>query len=176
MTTVFFIHGKESGPDGLKIQAMRRAVEALGLATDAPDFRFSIDPEARTSHLLARLAPGEPVLLVGSSLGGYVAARAAELAAALPEAQRPDIRGLFLLCPAFDLPGYPLHRPRQPLRGGAVHLVHGRHDDIVPVKTSLKAGKDWQGVVTVVEDGHPLHASIDLICALLAHFARRLVL
>lgn len=170
MTTVFFIHGKESGPDGLKIQAMRRAVEALGISTEAPDFRFSPDPEARTSHLLARLSPTEPVLLVGSSLGGYVAARAAEQAAGTGA----DIRGIFLLCPAFDLPGYPLDRPPQPLRGGAVHLVHGRHDDIVPLATSLKAGADWQATVTVVEDDHPLHASVDLICVLLADFVRRL--
>ncbi len=170
MTTVFFIHGKESGPDGLKIQAMRRAVEALGFATEAPDFRFSPDPEARASHLLARLPEGEPVLLVGSSLGGYVAARTAELA----QGTAADIRGLFLLCPAFDLPGYPLDRPPQPLRGKAVHLVHGRHDDVVPLATSLKAGADWQAVVTVVEDDHPLHASVDLICLLLAHFAREL--
>lgn len=178
MTTVFFIHGKESGPDGLKIQAMRRAVEALGFATEAPDFRFSHDPEARATHLLARLSPDEPVLLVGSSLGGYVAARAAELAAeaaeAGPEQARADIRGLFLLCPAFDLPGYPLDRPQQPLRGHAVHLVHGRHDDVVPLETSLRAGADWRGTVTVVEDDHPLHLSVDLICTLLSHFVRGL--
>ena len=72
MTTVFFIHGKESGPDGLKIQAMRRAVEALGFATEAPDFRFSHDPEARATHLLARLSPDVPVVMVMNRADGTV--------------------------------------------------------------------------------------------------------
>lgn len=170
MTTVYFLHGMESGPDGLKIQAMRRAVGALGLATEAPDFRFSRDPEARAAHLLALLPGGEPVILVGSSLGGYVAARVAGLA----KDAGKDVRGIFLLCPAFDLPGYPLDRPEQPLRGAAVELVHGRHDDVVPLAHSLRAGAAWQAVVTVVDDDHPLHASVELICRRLAEFAGRL--
>ncbi len=173
MTTVFFIHGKESGPEGLKIQAMRRVVEALGMVSEAPDFRFSQDPEARATHLLSRLPRHEPVLLVGSSLGGYVAARVAEMAQQV-SGETLDIRGLFLLCPAFDLPGYPLDRPQQPLRGAAVEIVHGRHDDIVPLAHSLRAGSAWQATVTVVEDDHPLHASVDLICVRLAEFVRAL--
>lgn len=172
MATVFFLHGMESGPDGLKIQAMRRAVERLGLTTEAPDFRFSRDPEARAMHLLSRLPEHEPVVLVGSSLGGYVAARVAGLAA--QSVQALDIRGLFLLCPAFDLPGYPLDRPEQPLRGPAVALVHGRHDTVVPLENSLRAGAAWQSVVTVVEDDHPLHDSVELICGLLGDFLGRL--
>ena len=123
---------------------------------------------------LAALTPGEPVVLVGSSLGGFVAARAAEMAAALPATEAPRITGLFLLCPAFDLPGYPLDRPEQPLRGSAVQLVHGRHDDIVPLETSLRAGADWRGTVTVVEDDHPLHASVAVICNQLRHFLNSL--
>lgn len=172
MTSVYFLHGMESGPDGLKIQAMRRVVEAAGLRSEAPDFRFSRDPAERTRHLLGLLPRDEPVLLVGSSLGGFVAAATAAAAADMADA--PLIAGLFLLCPAFDLPGYPLDRPDQPLRGTAVQLVHGRHDDVVPLATSLKAGADWQAGVLVVEDGHPLHDSIAPICVLLDDFVRRL--
>lgn len=173
MTTVIFIHGMESGPDGLKIQAMRRVVDSLGLACEAPDFRFSRDPEARATHLLSRLPRQEPVLLVGSSLGGYVAARVAGLASQM-SGEMLDVRGLFLLCPAFDLPGYPLDRPEQPLRGPAVEIIHGRRDEVVPLASSLRAGDAWQATVTVVEDDHPLHASVDLICARLAGFLRAL--
>ncbi|PQA38552.1 YqiA/YcfP family alpha/beta fold hydrolase [Amnimonas aquatica] len=174
MTAVHFIHGKESGPDGLKIQAMRAVAAELGLPAFALDYRASPDPEQRAATLLAALTPGEPVVLVGSSLGGFVAARAAEMAAALPATEAPRITGLFLLCPAFDLPGYPLDRPEQPLRGSAVQLVHGRHDDIVPLETSLRAGADWRGTVTVVEDDHPLHASVAVICNQLRHFLNSL--
>lgn len=172
MTSVYFLHGLESGPDGLKIQAMRRVVAAQGLRAEAPDFRFSRDPAERTRHLLALLPRDEPVLLVGSSLGGFVAAATAAEAATL--ADGPRIAGLFLLCPAFDLPGYPLDRPGQPLRGAAVQLVHGRHDSVVPLETSLRAGADWQAGVLVTEDEHPLHDSVGLICTLLDDFVRRL--
>lgn len=172
MTSVYFLHGMESGPDGLKIQAMRRVVEARGLRSEAPDFRFSRDPAERTRYLLTLLPRDEPVLLVGSSLGGFVAAATAAAAAALPDG--PRIAGLFLLCPAFDLPGYPLDRPAQPLRGAAVQLVHGRHDSVVPLATSLRAGVDWQAGVLVTEDEHPLHDSVAAICVLLDDFVRRL--
>lgn len=155
---VVFLHGKESGPDGLKIRAMRAVVEALGLTSAAPDLRDQDDPQWRARQVLAQLPAGAgPVCLVGSSLGGFVAAQVALWA---PE----RVAGLFLLCPAFDLPGYPLDRPAQPLRGAAVCLVHGRHDTVVPLAHSERAARDWQASLLTVDDDHPLHASVDLIC------------
>lgn len=155
---VVFIHGKESGPDGLKIRAMREVVAAVGMTATAPDLRDRDDPQWRARRVLAEVQgrPG-PVCLVGSSLGGYVAAQVALWA--------PDrIAGLFLLCPAFDLAGYPLDRPAQPLRGDAVFLVHGRHDVVVPLTHSERAAQAWQASLLTVEDDHPLHASVTLIC------------
>ena len=160
MSVVFFLHGLESGPDGLKIQAMRAAAERLGWRTDAPDFRGMRDPVLRTQHLRSLLPASEPVWLVGSSLGGYVAAHMAQMLASEPM----PVRGLFLLCPAFDLPGYPLTRPEQPLRGNAVCIVHGRHDTVVPLANSERAAQAWQCPLLVTDDEHPLHASLDLIC------------
>ena len=171
MLEMCFLHGLESGPDGLKIRVMREAVESLGCTTQAPDFRFSRDPEARTSHLLDVLDDRHPRVLVGSSLGGFVAARATQR---LAEAGRTLPIGLFLLCPAFDLAGYPLDRPAQPLRGDAVFLVHGRHDTVVPLAHSRRAAEVWQAALLEVEDDHPLHASAGLIAAQLALFMRRL--
>lgn len=164
MSVVFFLHGLESGPDGLKIQAMRAAAEALGWRTEAPDFRGMRDPVLRARHLQALLPAGQRVLLVGSSLGGYVAAAVA--------CSPGLIQGLFLLCPAFDLPGYPLTRPEQPLRGDAVRIVHGRHDSVVPLANSARAASAWQCPLLVTEDDHPLHASVDLICAWLTDWLR----
>lgn len=163
MSVVFFLHGLESGPDGLKIQAMRAVAARRGWRTEAPDFRGMPDPEQRAHHLISLLPSAESVVLVGSSLGGFVAARTAEL---LTAAVSP-IQGLFLLCPAFDLPGYPLTRPSQPLRGDAVRIVHGRHDSVVPLSHSERAAAAWQCALLVTEDEHSLHASVALICACL---------
>lgn len=161
MAVVFFLHGLESGPDGLKIQAMRAVATRQGWRTEAPDFRGMPDPEQRARYLITLLPVAESVVLVGSSLGGFVAARTAELLATRESA----IEGLFLLCPAFDLPGYPLTRPNQPLRGNAVRIVHGRHDSVVPLSNSERAATVWQCALLVTEDEHSLHASVALICA-----------
>lgn len=157
MPVIFFLHGLESGPDGLKIQAMRRVAERLGWHTNAPDFRGMRDPALRASYLRELLPHNQFVLLVGSSLGGYVAASVASSPGL--------VQGLFLLCPAFDLPQYPLTRPKQPLRGNAVRIVHGRHDSVVPLTNSERAASEWQCPLLVTDDEHPLHASVDLICA-----------
>lgn len=161
MAVVFFLHGLESGPDGLKIRAMREVAHGLGWRSEAPDFRGVRDPSLRLAHLLPLLPKHEPFVLVGSSLGGFVAAQAA----AELHGRQPDNRlaGLFLLCPAFDLAGYPLRRPEQPLRGDAVRIVHGRHDSVVPLANSERAAREWQCPLLVTEDEHPLHESIDLI-------------
>lgn len=172
MAVVFFLHGLESGPDGLKILAMREVAHRHGWRTEAPDFRGMRDPAQRLNHLLPLLSAQEPMAFVGSSLGGFVAANAAaELASVRSECQ---LLGLFLLCPAFDLPGYPLDRPEQPLRGDAVRLVHGRHDSIVPLANSERAARDWQCPLLVTEDEHPLHDSIDLITGWLDDWLARL--
>lgn len=171
MATVFFLHGLESGPDGLKIRAMRELAEQQGWRTEAPDFRGMRDPLLRQRHLLPLLPEHEPLVFVGSSLGGFVAASvAADLATCRPACQ---LSGLFLLCPAFDLPGYPLDRPAQPLRGDAVRIVHGRHDSVVPVAHSERAARAWQCPLLITEDEHPLHNSIDLITTWLGSWLPR---
>lgn len=168
MSIVVFLHGLESGPHGLKIQAMRRVAEALGWRTIAPDFRGMSDPELRTRHLLQQLPAGETIRLVGSSLGGYVAARAVQLAPSTLH-----IEGVFLLCPAFDLPGYPLTRPIQGLREQAVRIVHGRHDDVVPLANTLRAAEAWSCPILILDDDHSLHKSIDVISSFLADWLRQ---
>ena len=68
MAVVFFLHGLESGPDGLKIMAMREVAHRQGWRSEAPDFRgmhlvpnaghwvqFE-QPEAFDAALLAALA------------------------------------------------------------------------------------------------------------------------
>lgn len=165
---VVFLHGMESGPDGFKIRVLSEVARGLGAGVSAPDFRFSRDPQDRLAHLRQVIAGlhDDPVLLVGSSLGGYVAALAA--------ADMPSrVRGLFLLCPAFDLPGYPLTRPEQPMRGQAVHIVHGRRDEVVPLANSLRAAEAWGCSLSVLEGDHGLHGVVDEVAALLGLWLRR---
>ena len=65
---------------------------------------------------------------VGSSLGGFLA-----VAVAVPT----QARGLFLMAPAFELPGLP---PTPLCDKCPTTVVHGWNDDIVPVEIGILAG------------------------------------
>lgn len=166
---VIFLHGLESGPDGLKIQRMRATAEAMGWHTLAPDGRFSRDPRARAEAVLAQWpTAAEQVYLVGSSLGGFVAAWIAAQMAERSGTEPHNLCGMLLLCPAFDLPGYPLDRPAQAMAGEHIQLIHGRQDSVVPLAHSQRAASDWGAELLVLDDDHSLHTSIAIICEVLA--------
>ena len=102
--TVVFSHGRESGPWGAKITAMAAVVRDLGAAVESVDYRGMDDPGARVRKLIeSGAALRAPLLLVGSSMGGHVAASAAG---------RLGARGLFLLAPAFYMRGYEEYTPQ----------------------------------------------------------------
>ena len=78
MARVVFSHGKESGPWGSKITAMAATVRELGSVAESLDYRGIEDPAARVGRLIdfAKGLDGA-LVLVGSSMGGHVAAAAA---------------------------------------------------------------------------------------------------
>jgi len=95
---VIFSHGKESGPWGSKIQRLADAASSLGFEVESLDYTGIDDLDERAKILENRMAlEANPVVLVGSSMGGYVSTVVAM--------NRP-IAGLFLLAPALYMPGY----------------------------------------------------------------------
>ena len=89
---VVFAHGKESGPWGSKIQHLADIARAHGFAVESLDYSDLMDATARVERLLAHAPTGAPLVLVGSSMGGYVAAMACQTLA-------PD--ALLLMAPAL---------------------------------------------------------------------------
>lgn len=148
---VVFAHGKESGPWGSKIQHLAGVAEALGFAVESLDYSDLMDPVARVERLTTHAPVGTPLVLVGSSMGGYVSAMACE-------ALEPD--ALLLMAPAFYLDGYP-GEPRGCPSDSIV--IHGWGDDIVPLDSSLRFARERQAALHIVDDGHRLAESIDLI-------------
>jgi alpha/beta superfamily hydrolase len=158
--TVVFSHGKESGPWGAKITAMAAVVRDLGLAVESVDYRGMDDPGARVRKLIeSGAALKGPMLLVGSSMGGHVAAAAAG---------RLGAHGLFLLAPAFYMQGYEEYTP-QDVACPTV-IVHGWHDDIVPVENSIRWAREHQAALHVLNSDHRLEDQIEAICLLLRAF------
>ena len=127
MPTIVFSHGQESGPWGTKINAMADRVRGMGCRAESIDYRGIADPTDRVEKLISACADfDEELVLVGSSMGGHVATAAAEAVGAT---------GLFVLAPAYFMPGYESLTPGAP--GIPTTIVHGWHDDIVPVDNSI---------------------------------------
>jgi alpha-beta hydrolase superfamily lysophospholipase len=158
--TVVFSHGKESGPWGSKITAMAAVVRDLNVAVESVDYRGLDDPTDRVRKLIATSAEFKnPLVLVGSSMGGHVCAAAAS---------RLQPRGLFLLAPAFYMTGYEEYTPRDVACPTAI--VHGWHDAIVPVENSIRWAREHQAALHLLNSDHRLEDQIGAICVLLRAF------
>ena len=164
MTTVVFSHGQESGPWGTKIRAMADLVKGLGCNADSIDYQGMADPTDRVNKLIEACRHLEDsLLLVGSSMGGHVAtAAAAQLGAA----------GLFVLAPAYYMPGYEELTPEPP--DLPICIVHGWRDDIVPVENSIRFAASCNAELHVLDGDHRLTENIDEINYHLQRFIEKI--
>lgn len=164
MTTVVFSHGQESGPWGTKIRAMSNLVKGLGCASESVDYQGIADPTERVEKLLTECAAiNDALVLVGSSMGGHVAtAAAASLNAA----------GLFVLAPAYFIPGYEELTPTPP--DMPICIVHGWNDDVVPVENSIRFAAACNAELHLLNGDHRLTANIDEINYYLKRFIETL--
>lgn len=162
---LIWCHGSQSRPWGEKSTALAAVAEKAGLSMEGPDFRDLDDPDQRVERLCGLLDSEDgPVLLAGSSMGGYVAAATASTGSA-------DVRGLFLLAPAFYLSGYAVHDfSRLPK---TVEVVHGWNDDEVPPENSIRFARFHGARLHLLPDGHRLLASRDDLTGLFARFLAR---
>lgn len=172
MTDLIYLHGFSSSPGGNKGAYTRRWAEARGVAFQAPDLNLptfealTLTAQVEAVEALLRSIP-EPPVLVGSSLGGFIATAVAHRG--LP------LRALILLAPAFGFARRRLrgadwadyrdrgemdvfhHGAGRPMRLGPELLrdlpawadddawriqvptviLHGRHDEAVPLGESV---------------------------------------
>lgn len=164
MTTVIFSHGQESGPWGTKIRAMADTVRELGCKADSIDYRGIADPAARVRKLIAECSGiHDKLILVGSSMGGHVATAGAEAVGAA---------GLFVLAPAYFMPGYEDLTPNAPELPLAI--VHGWRDDVVPVENSIRFAAACRAELHVIDGDHRLTENIDEINYYLKRFIQRI--
>lgn len=161
--SVIFAHGRESGPWGIKIRALAKVAEGFGCQVISRDDSDNRDPELRVARLIDEAAALDgPLVLVGSSMGGYVATVASQVL-------RPA--GLFLMAPAFGLPGYAVQLPRPICR--ELTIVHGWHDEVVPAATVLDFARTHEAMLHFVPAGHALLEQVDWLTQIFALFLRR---
>jgi len=105
MTRIVYLHGFASGPKSSKATYFRALLEGAGARVDIPDLADGDFEHLTITGQLAvidRAAGGDPVSLIGSSLGGYLAA--------LYAARHPQARRVVLLAPAFGFAQHWLER------------------------------------------------------------------
>lgn len=163
MTTVIFSHGQESGPWGTKIRAMAKLVKDLGCAAISVDYQGIADPTDRAQKLIGECGNiDDRLILVGSSMGGYVATAAAKQVKAA---------GLFVLAPAYYVPGYEELTPTPPKL--PICIVHGWRDDIVPVENSIRFASNSNATLHLVDGDHRLTENIEEINVYLRYFVKQ---
>lgn len=165
-----FSHGKESGPDGFKIQRLKAEAEDFGLKTIPVDYRNCVTASERVALLNDTLkqldTPPQQVVLVGSSMGGYVSTVVAN---SLP------VAGLFLMAPALWMPAEEYTVQAYQPQTSKIEITHGINDAVVPYENSIRFTKEHKGTVLhIVPDDHRLKASLDFLACQFRRFVEEL--
>ncbi len=93
---ILYLHGFASGPRSRKALFFKEKLGSQGIRVDVPDLAqgdFEHLTVARQIKFIEQRVAGRPVTLIGSSLGGYLAA--------LFAASHREVERLLLLAPAF---------------------------------------------------------------------------
>lgn len=157
---VVFSHGQASGPWGRKITALAEVVRGEGYEAHSVDYRGIDAPRERIARLAdyCKELSGE-LVLVGSSLGGYVTVASASVLHA---------RGIFLMAPALYFSELP------PLRAGIVDcptaVVHGWRDEVVPFEHSVRFAESCRAALHLLDGDHQLHSQLRAIQNLFEYF------
>ena len=162
---IHFVHGKESGPWGRKITFLSAIAREQGFDIESLDYSGIVNPMERAEKLQHACLARPPDILVGSSMGGWVATSATATV---------SVRGLFLMAPAFYTLDYPAHQTNCP--GSRIEVVHGWRDSIIPYQNSVRFGEENRCTVHLVDDDHRLAERLDQLGQYFTAFIQRVLI
>jgi esterase/lipase len=156
---VIFSHGKESGPWGSKIKLLADIAKQQGFAVDSIDYSGIAEPDLRVEKLLSLIENETDLILVGSSMGGYVS---------LVASASQSVKAVFLLAPALYIANYNIQE--YSFSSVLTEVVHGWSDDIIPVDNSIRFCQQQSHSLHLIPGDHRLNSSIDTVATLFKQF------
>jgi pimeloyl-ACP methyl ester carboxylesterase len=158
---LYYLHGYQSSPDGEKATVLKKTLQAVPIT-----YRDGSPEELVISRCLNRISAviqnDHDIVLIGSSLGGFLAT-----ATALTNA---NVRQLILLNPAIIPPGVDLHTIKGvPLRilqemsnprlfrekiPASITILRGTLDDVVPDEWILRFAEAQNATIQLYNDDH----------------------
>ncbi|MCT4614915.1 MAG: S9 family peptidase [Marinifilaceae bacterium] len=167
MTTIIFSHGKESGPNGTKIQILREIAKKHNHQSISVDYTScsTIDERYEKLKKVINFVPSSDIILVGSSMGGYLSTIASN---------ERNVKAMFLFCPALYMSDreYGIHEYNPKCIN--IEIIHGWNDEIVPFENSVKFAKQCNAILNLVDDNHRLQHSHNIIKERFDFFLNRL--
>lgn len=171
MSRLLYLHGYGSSPQSTKARLFAARFAERGVNLEVPALGGLTVSEQLA--VLDRLAGTEAVSLLGSSLGGYVAA--------LYAAQHASVERLVLMAPAFGfaqrwaaqggadvdwkLVEDALRHAAEPAFTQPALIFHGRADDVVPAELSRAFSRGRTNVTLhELDSDHQLHNVAGQIC------------
>jgi alpha/beta superfamily hydrolase len=119
-----------------------------------------MDPDLRVERLLAELEKEvDDFILVGSSMGGYVALVASEIV---------NAKAVFLMAPALYIPGF--KKQQHDSKSSHIEIVHGWSDDVIPAENSIKYARQVDCTLHLISGDHALNGVIKTVENLFEQF------
>lgn len=149
MIQFVYLHGFASSPQSQKATAFTQRFSELGLPLTVPDLEggdfkhLTISRQLRIIENTLDSFPGASFALIGSSMGGYLAALTAQI--------RPEVKGTYLMCPGFNF----MKRWRSSLSGeiqreggaGLIRVFNYRYNKTMELDLGIfEDAEQWEGV------------------------------
>jgi predicted peptidase len=144
MIEVIFSHGKEGSPNGSKSKIIKKICQTNNTIFTTIDYKDCETVDERVVLLESEIrSKTNDLILVGSSMGGYVSAVCSNKYSTL---------GLFLIAPALYLSGYEIQHYQS--MANNITVRHGWDDETIPVENSFKFCKIHNCSLIVEDDNH----------------------
>jgi uncharacterized protein len=162
VSKLVYLHGFASSPQSGKAQFFRKRFAEKGLGLEIPQLDggdFTHLTVTGQLQVVNATVAGQPTILFGSSLGGYLAA--------LYAARHANIEKLVLLAPAFQLPSrwrerYPPEELERWQRLGSIPVFHYGYNREIPLGYQfMEDSRNYEDEPEFAQPALVLHGSHD---------------